>query len=296
LARDRVWSADYPWAPTPEARQKSFEHVEQLWRSGLDWSDLAPSLDATGLAEIGRYYRRCASPGAALALMRMNTYVDVREILSSIRVPAVVMHRTDDRDANVEEGRYIASRISGARFVEFAGADHSWWTQDRHAILDEVEELITGVRPPPQADRVLATVLFTDIVRSTERLAELGDHGWAELLARHHATVRREIERFRGREIAPPATASLPRSTALRGRFAARVQSGKRSRTSGSLFGQGSTPASASSWATRPSGSRCIRARVLPAPPNLGRFWSRPPSGTSSPARGLSSRIAASTS
>jgi class 3 adenylate cyclase len=197
----RVWSADYPWAPTPEARHKSFEHVEQLWRSGLDWSDLAPSLDATGLAEIGRYYRRCASPGAALALMRMNTCVDVREILSSIRVPTVVMHRTDDRDANVEEGRYIASRISGARFVEFAGADHSWWTQDRHAILDEVEELITGVRPPPQADRVLATVLFTDIVRSTERLAELGDHGWAELLARHHATVRREIERFRGREI-----------------------------------------------------------------------------------------------
>jgi class 3 adenylate cyclase len=131
----------------------------------------------------------------------MNTYVDVRPALPTISAPTVVMHRTDDRDAHVEEGRYIASEIPGARYVEFSGADHSWWTQDGDAILDEIEELVTGVRPAPQPNRVLATVLFTDLVKSTERVRELGDQGWAELLGRHHSAVRRELQRFRGREI-----------------------------------------------------------------------------------------------
>ena len=197
----RVWSADYPWAPTPEERQAGFDTVERDWTSGLSWEDVAPSLDAAGLAELTRYYRRCASPGAALALMRMNTYVDVRDVLPAIHVPATVMHRTDDRDAHVEEGRYIAGRIPNARFVEFPGADHSWWTQDRDAILDEVEELVTGQRPTPQSDRVLATVLFSDIFGSTDRARTLGDHGWADLLGRHHTTVRRELGRFRGHEV-----------------------------------------------------------------------------------------------
>jgi class 3 adenylate cyclase len=131
----------------------------------------------------------------------MNTYVDVRAVLPTIRVPTVVMHRTDDRDALLEEGRYIASQIPGARFVEFPGADHSWWTQGRDAIVDEIEELVTGVRPAPQPNRVLATVLFTDIVGSTERARVLGDQAWADLLSRHHTAVRRELERFRGVEV-----------------------------------------------------------------------------------------------
>ena len=197
----RVWSPDYPWAPTPEQRQETFDHVERQWTTGIDWEDIAPSLDSPGLAELSRYYRRCASPGAALALLQMNTYVDVRPALPTISAPTVVMHRTDDRDAHVEEGRYIASEIPGARYVEFPGADHSWWTQDGDAILDEIEELVTGVRPAPQPNRVLATVLFTDLVKSTERVRELGDQGWAELLGRHHSAVRRELQRFRGREI-----------------------------------------------------------------------------------------------
>jgi class 3 adenylate cyclase/alpha-beta hydrolase superfamily lysophospholipase len=197
----RIWSPDYPWAPTWEERSKAFDLVERQWKDGLDWEDVAPSLSPPALAELSRYYRLCASPGAALALMQMNTEVDVRPVLPTIGVPTVVMHRTDDRDARVEEGRFIAGQIAGARFVEFPGADHSWWTQDREAILDEIEELVTGIRPAPQPNRVLATVLFTDIVGSTERVRELGDHGWAELLARHHALVRRELERFRGREV-----------------------------------------------------------------------------------------------
>ena len=197
----RLWSEDYPWAPTVEARKAAIEEVERMWTRGLDWEYIAPSLDPPALAEISRYYRRCSSPGAAVALMTMNSYVDVREILPTIGVPTVVMHRTDDRDAHVEEGRFIASKIPGARFVEFAGADHSWWTQDRDAILDEIEELVTGVRPAPWSNRVLATVLFTDIVGSTERLGDLGDQRWADLLSRHHAVVRRELDRYRGHEV-----------------------------------------------------------------------------------------------
>ena len=196
----RIWSPDYPWAPTCEERVAVFAETERHWTT-MDWSNLAPSLGAAEIAEIARYYRRCASPGAALALVKMNTGVDVRHVLPTIRVPTVIMHRTDDRDAKVEEGRYIASKIPTARFVEFPGADHSWWTQDRDAILDEIEELVTGVRPAPEPNRVLATVLFTDIVESTQRVRELGDRAWAELLSRHHAVVRRELERFRGREV-----------------------------------------------------------------------------------------------
>ena len=197
----RLRTDDYPWAPTWEERQEGFAAVESEWASGLMWDDIAPSLDAAGLAELSRYYRRCASPGAAVALMKMNSFVDVRSVLPSIRVPAVVMHRTEDRDAHIEEGRYIAARIPEARFVEFPGADHSWWTQDRDPILDEIEEVVTGIRPAAEPNRVLATVLFTDLVRSTERLSSVGDRDWAELLRRHYGAVRRELERFRGREI-----------------------------------------------------------------------------------------------
>jgi class 3 adenylate cyclase len=197
----RIWSPDYPWAPTREKRLETFVETERYWTTGLGWQDMAPSLDPASLSELARYYRRCASPGAAVALLKMNTYVDVRDVLPTIRVPAVVMHRTADRDANVEEGRYIAANIPGARFVDFPGADHSWWTQGRDAILDEIEELVTGARPVPEPNRVLATVLVTDIVGSTERVRALGDRAWADLLARHRAAVRRELERFRGREV-----------------------------------------------------------------------------------------------
>ena len=197
----RVWSADYPWAPTPEARQRTYEVVEQHWAGGMDVADIAPSLDAEARERLAAYLRRCASPGAALALLKMNTSIDVRDVLSAIRVPALVMHRTDDHDADVEEGRFLAEHIPGAQFVEFPGEDHLWWTQDADAVIDEIEELVTGARPVPDPDRVLATVLFTDIVGSTTHASELGDRRWADLIARHDSLVRRELERFRGREV-----------------------------------------------------------------------------------------------
>ena len=141
------------------------------------------------------------SPGAAAALLRMNSYIDVREVLATIQVPALVLHRTGDHDVNVGEGRYLASKIPGARFVELAGTDHWISAGDTDAIADEIEEFLTGTRPVPDPDRVLATVLFTDIVGSTERAAELGDRRWRDLLGAHDAAVRHELDRFRGREV-----------------------------------------------------------------------------------------------
>jgi pimeloyl-ACP methyl ester carboxylesterase len=199
----RIWSPDYPWAPTPEERQRFFDAIEHEWGRELGLDSLAPTVqeDPAIRRWLEAYVRRSASPGAALALARMNTQIDVRQVLPAVKVPALIMHRTGDKDSRVEEGRYIAERIPGARFVELPGEDHIPWIGDQDALLDEVEEFLTGVRPVHQPDRVLATILFTDIVASTERAHALGDRAWRDLLHRHHGIVRRELERFRGREI-----------------------------------------------------------------------------------------------
>ena len=201
----RLWSEDYPWAPTPEEREIEIGRVEHEWGTNMDVAHYAPTVagDEGFARRLATYFRRSASPGAAAALLRMNTRIDVRSVLPTIRVPTLVLHRVDDRDTNVEEGRWIASRIPGARFVELPGDDHLPWVGDTDGLLDVVEEFLTGVRPAPEADadRVLATVLFTDIVGSTERAAALGDRAWARLLEQHHEVVRRELGRFRGREV-----------------------------------------------------------------------------------------------
>jgi class 3 adenylate cyclase len=200
----RIWSPEYPWAPTPEERQGFYDFIERNWGGEADTSTLAPSLaaDAEFKRHLARYNRLSASPGSALALAKMNTQIDVRSVLPTIRVPTLVLHRTGDLDANIAEGRYIAERIAGAKFVELPGIDHLPWAGNQDDILDEIEEFLTGIRPAPQSDRMLATVLFTDIVGSTERAASLGDRAWREVLDRHHASVRSELAHFRGQEIA----------------------------------------------------------------------------------------------
>jgi class 3 adenylate cyclase len=199
----RLFSPDYPWAPTPEQRERAYELVEREWGRDMDLTDLAPTVAGNEpfKQRLATYFRRSASPGAAVALLRMNTLIDVRDVLPAIRVPTLILHRTGDRDANVEEGRWIASRISGARFVELPGHDHLPWVGDQDAVLDEAEEFLTGVRRGPDPDRILATVLFTDIAGSTELAARLGDRAWRELLEMHHLLVRKELVRFRGREV-----------------------------------------------------------------------------------------------
>jgi class 3 adenylate cyclase len=199
----RIWDPECPWAPTPEQRQQFFDWIERDWGGEFDVGSLAPSLasDDAFKRQMSTYFRLSASPGSALALARMNTQIDVRHVLPTIGVPTLVLHRTGDLDSNVAEGRYIAERIPGAKFVELPGVDHLPWAGNQEDITDEIEEFLTGIRPAAHPDRMLATVLFTDIVGSTERAASLGDKAWRDVLEQHHATVRRELTHFRGQEI-----------------------------------------------------------------------------------------------
>jgi pimeloyl-ACP methyl ester carboxylesterase len=197
----RIWSGDYPWAPKPDARAREIEQLERDWATRMDLDQLAPSEDDAFKQRLATYFRRSASPGAAVALMRMNTEIDVRDVLPSIQAPTLVMHRVGDRDVKVEEARWIAAQIPGAKYVELPGDSHTLWAGNTDEIVDELEEFLTGTRSPRESDRVLATVLFTDIVDSTERATRVGDARWREMLAAHHAIVRRELARYRGREV-----------------------------------------------------------------------------------------------
>ena len=199
----RLWAPEYPWAPTLERRQAWIDSLEQGWGGIADMATIAPSRvdDAQFTDWFTAYMRRSASPSAATALAHMNTYIDVRDVLPTVHVPTLVLHRIGDKDANVAEGRYIAEHIPGATFIELSGIDHIWFAGDTDAIIDELEAFLTGVRRVPEPDRVLATVLFTDIVRSTQTATSLGDRRWHELLENHNAVVRREIARFGGREV-----------------------------------------------------------------------------------------------
>jgi pimeloyl-ACP methyl ester carboxylesterase len=197
----RLRTDDYPWAPSLEERLATIEEVEREWGAGLDITDYAPQEDPALLEWYSTCLRRSASPGAAAALLRMNSQIDTRQILPTIRVPTLVLTRTGDRDVTVDEGRWIASQIPGARFVELPGDEHLVWAGDQDSLLEEIEEFLTGTRTVADHDRVLSTVLFTDIVGSTERARELGDRGWHRVLDEHHARVRSVLEQYRGREV-----------------------------------------------------------------------------------------------
>ena len=197
----RLRTDDYPWAPTLEERLETIEQVERDWGAGLDLSDYAPDEDPALLEWYSTCLRRSASPGAAAALLRMNSQIDTRNILPTIRVPTLVLTRTGDRDVTVDETRWLASQIPGARFIELPGDDHLLWSGNQDALLAEIEEFLTGTRSIPAHDRVLSTVLFTDIVGSTERARELGDRRWHDVLDEHHSHVRGVLEQYRGREV-----------------------------------------------------------------------------------------------
>jgi class 3 adenylate cyclase len=199
-AKRRDPDDDYPWAPTWAERQAYAGDIERTWGSDADMSRMSPGADEVLARWWAERARAAASPGAARDLILMNSQVDIRALLPSIRVPTLVVHRRGDHDSRPQEGRYIAERIPGARFVELSGEEHLPWV-DADQILDVVEEFLTGVRRAPEHDRVLATVLFTDIVGSTETAVALGDRRWNDLLTLHHDLVRRELDRFRGREI-----------------------------------------------------------------------------------------------
>ena len=199
----RIRSDDYPWAPTREERVDVAESTLQSWGTGADLNEMAPSRadDPAFRAWWGRYQRLSASPRAASALIAMNSQADVTGVLRAVTAPTLLLYRTHDADVTVEEGRYIAGAIDGSRFVELDGADHLFWAGDSDRMLDEIEEFVTGSLGSSDPDRRLVTILFTDIVASTKRAAELGDQGWRALLGRHNQIIRDELARWRGVEI-----------------------------------------------------------------------------------------------
>jgi pimeloyl-ACP methyl ester carboxylesterase len=199
----RAWAPDHPWGRTEEQYQRSIDTIQREWGGPIDIEARAKSLhhDPSFRQWWGRYTRMGASPADAARVVRLTAEVDVRHVLPTIRVPTLIFHAIGDATVDVRYSRYMAERIPGAKYIELPSADHLPWLADADIVVEEVAEFLTGVRPVHEPDRVLATVLFTDIVGATEKAAGLGDRRWHELLDNHHAAVRRNLVRFRGREI-----------------------------------------------------------------------------------------------
>jgi class 3 adenylate cyclase len=198
-----IGDSGFPWAPTREVFEQAMDTTVEQWGSEEGIWAWAPSVgdDPNARLFFARFARQSASPGAFRHQMLMNAEIDVRPILPVITVPTLVVHRGRDQVVNVGQGRYAAEHIPGARYVELDGEDHLLIGGDPDALVDEVEEFLTGVRQSREIDRVLATVLFTDIVGSTQLAAELGDRAWRRKLDEHDDVTRRELRRFNGREV-----------------------------------------------------------------------------------------------
>jgi class 3 adenylate cyclase len=197
-------AADYSIGMPEEAAERFLQVWERSWGRGVVLELSAPSVagDAQIQRWVGRYMRLSASPAASTRMYRWVLSVDVRSVLPSIQAPTLIVHRAENRHYRAPMGRYLVDHIRGARYVELPGAD--WYPPFVNAepILDEIEEFLTGARPAPAEDRILATVLFTDIVGSTDLAARLGDQRWLELRAAHDAMVRTHLDRYRGRDVA----------------------------------------------------------------------------------------------
>jgi pimeloyl-ACP methyl ester carboxylesterase len=195
-----AWAPDYPWAMRPEEREAMLEHP---WGDGSRIMALAPS--AAGNPRIRRWFgrleRAAASPATAAQLVRMNAQVDVRAVLPQVQAPTLVLHQAQDKFVDIRHSRFLAEHIPGARLVELPGSEAITFGEDDTPLIEEVEEFLTGARTTSEPQRVLATVMFGDIVGSTERAAELGDRRWRELLGAFSAAYEQELRRFRGRTV-----------------------------------------------------------------------------------------------
>jgi class 3 adenylate cyclase len=192
------------WFPTQEALESLIQYIDKNWGSGESMPMFAPTKEGDLAFQQwwGKFERLGASPAAAITLMRMNNQIDITEILPSINVPTLVIHRKDDVTVNVEGGRLLAERIPEAKYVELSGADHLPFVgENSDRILDEMEHFLTGKTSTPSVERMLATVVFTDIVGSTARAHTLGDRAWGDLQDLHDKAVRKELARFRGNEV-----------------------------------------------------------------------------------------------
>lgn len=193
---------DYPMGMPAEVTGRYLARFEAEWGTGATMEMVAPSVahDVRLREWYARYERLSLSPASARAMYANVFRLDLRPVLAAIRVPTLVLHRQGDRQIRVEHGRYLAQHIRDAKYVEIPGDDYYFWL-GFEPLVEEIEEFLTGRRLAPERDRMLATVLFTDIVASTERAVAMGDHDWRDLLDAHHSIVRGELTRFRGREI-----------------------------------------------------------------------------------------------
>ena len=194
---------DYPIGMSPEWRDTFLKEIQESWGQGGLINYFLPTVadDKRARRMWARYQRMGGTPGTTRALMEANCEIDVRHVLPHIQVPTLVIHRTGERVAPVSHGRYLAEHIPNARLLEQPGEDHLPWLGDADGVLDAIEEFVTGSRHHVDEDRILATVLFTDIVESTRTAADSGDRRWRELLDEHDNIATREVERFRGRHV-----------------------------------------------------------------------------------------------
>jgi class 3 adenylate cyclase len=195
---------DYPWGTPPEALlQAGVELVAPHWGEGAMIEVAAPSMadDLEARRRFGRLERASASPGMLAQLAAMFFEIDVRDVVPSVHVPTLVLHRRHDRLVNVRHGRWLAEHFPNVRYVELPGDDHAIWYQHPEEALGEIQEFLTGVRAAPVPDRVLATVLFTDIVDSTQTASDLGDRAWRDVLERYQRAFGAELGHFGGREV-----------------------------------------------------------------------------------------------
>ena len=198
-----AWSEDYPFGIPPDAAESLLTGIEEGWGKGVAFEALVASQSDNERMRRwwARYQRLAASPGAAVTLLRRAFDTDARAVLPTITVPTLVLHRAGDPFTGVEHGRYLADHIPGARYVELSGVDHLFFAEDADPLAAEVQEFLTGVRDAGEAERILATVLFVDIVGSTEHAVRLGDRRWRDLLDAYYRVVRQALAQFRGREI-----------------------------------------------------------------------------------------------
>jgi class 3 adenylate cyclase len=198
-----TWAPGYEFAWSAEERQVRMDELVKHWGEGWVAAGVAPSrmADPDFLEWAGRLERLAASPSTIQRIFDLIGEFDVRDVLPSIRVPTLVLHRVEDTFIKIEHSRYLAERIPGAKLIELPGGDNMYSLGDSEALLGEMEEFLTGERHRTEPDRMLATVLFTDICNSTEHMARMGDRGWRYMLERHDALFRRSLERHRGREV-----------------------------------------------------------------------------------------------
>ena len=206
-----VRAPDWPFARTAREQRHFYDRFTREIGTGQNLDLQAPGHEPAFRRWWARFERLGASPGSWRELAEIMGQIDVRSVLPHIQAPTLVLHRRGDRIVDVAQGRAVAERIPGARFVELGGEDHLPFAGDADAILDEVQGFVTGVRPTARSDRILATVLFTDIVGSTERAAELGDVRWRDLLGQHRHVVRELLDRHRGHEIVTTGDGFLAR-------------------------------------------------------------------------------------